>query len=363
MDRAPGHLAAGGRGPRGVAGALCARRGRGPVGLLRLRRHLLRPALVGCGRPSERGQPGSEPVPLCAGEEVAGALLDHHGRGPALPGVAFDHGSRQVSKGRTRTTPVEIAGTAMVTGGTSGIGLAFARALAERGCDLILVARNRQRLDQTAEELRQGYDIAVHTVVADLTDHADVDTVARRLEEETAPVDILVNNAGNGIHTPLTATDMSVHEVALDVMVRAVLLLGGAAGRAMQKRGSGIIINVGSVAGLVAMGSYSAIKSWVNTYSESLSLELEGAGVQVVTLIPGWVRTEFHERASIRTSSIPRFLWLDARRLVEDCLKDVEAGRPRSAPSKRFKVLAWGAQRMPRAVVRRATALIRKGRA
>src|SRR5699024_12594142 len=109
--------------------------------------------------------------------------------------------------------------------------------------------------------------LALHTVVADLTAHADVDMAARRLEDETAPVDILVNNAGNGIHTPLTATDMSVHEVALDVMVRAVLLLGGAAGRAMQKRGSGIIINVGSVAGRVAMGSDSAIKSWADNNS------------------------------------------------------------------------------------------------
>lgn len=268
-----------------------------------------------------------------------------------------------MSKGRTRTTPVAIAGTAMVTGGTSGIGLEFARALAQRGCDLIIVARNRQRLDATAEELRNAFGVAVETIAADLTDHSDIDMLARRLEDDSAPVDILVNNAGNGIHTPLTTTDMRVHEVAMDVMIRAVLLLGGAAGRAMRERGSGIIINVGSVAGLVAMGSYSAIKSWVNTYSESLSLELEGAGVQVMTLIPGWVRTEFHERASIRTASIPRFLWLKADRLVEDCLKDVEAGRTRSTPSKRFKVLAWGAQRMPRAVVRRATALIRKGRA
>lgn len=268
-----------------------------------------------------------------------------------------------MSKGRTRTIPVAISGTAMVTGGTSGIGLEFARALADRGCDLIIVARNRQRLDATAEELRAAHGIAVDTVVADLTDHADVDMIVRRLEDESAPVDILVNNAGNGIHTPLTATDMTAHEVGLDVMIRAVLLLGGAAGRTMRERGSGIIINVGSVAGLVAMGSYSAIKSWVNTYSESLSLELEGAGVQVVTLIPGWVRTEFHQRASIRTSSIPRFLWLKADRLVEDCLRDVEAGRTRSTPSRRFKMIAWGAQRLPRALVRRATALIRKGRA
>lgn len=249
----------------------------------------------------------------------------------------------------------------MVTGGTSGIGLAFARALAARGCDLVLVARNRQRLDATAEELRAAHGIAVHTIVADLGNRGEVETVARRLADASAPVDILVNNAGNGVHTPLTE-DESVHEGAIDVMIRAVLVLGAAAGRAMRARGRGVIINVGSVAGLVAMGTYSAIKSWVNTYSESLSLELEGTGVQVLTLLPGWVRTEFHERAKIRTSAIPGFLWLEADRLVEDCLDDLEAGKTRSVPSRRFKLLVWAAQRFPRALVRRATALIRSGR-
>ena len=266
-------------------------------------------------------------------------------------------------RARRGTAAAAIIGTAMVTGGTSGIGLAFSRALAARGCDLVLVARNRQRLDEVAEELRAAHRIAVETVEADLTDHADTLRVARRLEDETAPVDILVNNAGNGIHTPLTAEDMTVHEVAMDLMVRGVLLLGGAAGRTMKERGRGLIINVGSVAGLVPMGTYSAIKAWVNMYSESLSLELQRDGVQVMTLIPGWVRTEFHDRASIRTSAIPNFLWLESDRLVEDCLRDVEAGKTRSVPSRRFTVIAWAAQRAPRALVRRATALIKKGRA
>lgn len=266
-------------------------------------------------------------------------------------------------KGGTRHAAVPIIGTALVTGGTSGIGLAFARALAARGCALVLVARDRQRLDGVAEELRSEHGIAVETIEADLTDHAETNRVAQRLQDTAAPVDILVNNAGNGIHAPLTVEDMSIHEVSMDLMVRAVLLLGGAAGRTMSARGRGLIINVGSVAGLVPMGTYSAIKAWVNMYSESLSLELRRDGVQVMTLIPGWVRTEFHGRASIRTSAIPNFLWLESDRLVEDCLRDVEAGKTRSVPSRRFKVIAWAAQRAPRALVRRATALIKKGRA
>ncbi|SEE80813.1 SDR family NAD(P)-dependent oxidoreductase [Ruania alba] len=265
-------------------------------------------------------------------------------------------------KGSTHTTPVPITGTALITGGTSGIGLAFARALAARGCDLVLVARNRQRLDERAEELRAAHGIAVHTIVADLSVRSDVDVVARRLEDESAPVDIFVNNAGSGLHAPLTLRDVTVHEQAIDVMLRAVLVLGGAAGRAMEERGTGIIVNVASVASQVAMGNYSAIKAWVATWSESLSLELEGTGVQVLTLMPGWVRTEFHERAKIKTSAIPEFLWLNADRLVADCLADLERGRTWSVPSKRFKVLSWCADHFPRAVVRRATAGIRKGR-
>ena len=122
-------------------------------------------------------------------------------------------------------------------------------------------------------------------------------------------------------------------------MCRTVLVLGGAAGRAMRDRGAGTIINVSSTAGFVTMGSYSAVKAWVTSYSEGLSVELRGTGVQVTALMPGWVRTEFHTRAGIKGSSIPGVLWLDADRLVEDCLRDVARGRPVSIPSKRWKVI------------------------
>ena len=263
----------------------------------------------------------------------------------------------------TADTPSStLSGRALVTGGTSGIGLAFARALAARGCDLVLVARDSVRLDHTAEELRAAHGIAVETQVADLAERKDVDVVARRLADAAAPVDILVNNAGKGVHARLLDADTGEHEHAINLMVRAVLVLGGAAGRAMSTRGHGVIINVASVAGLIAMGGYSAIKSWVSMYSESLSLELAGTGVHVMTLLPGWVRTEFHARAGIRTGSIPTVLWLDADRLVAECLADIERGRTRSVPSRRFKFLAWVAQHMPRPLVRRATSLITKGR-
>jgi uncharacterized protein len=262
----------------------------------------------------------------------------------------------------TAQGPSPLHGRALVTGGTSGIGLSFARALASRGCDLVLVARDEARLAKTAEQLRWRYGVDVETIVADLAERDAVEAVAGRLADTVSPVEILVNNAGKGVHVPLLAEDTSEHERALDLMVRAPLVLGAAAGRAMRARGHGVIVNVASVAGLIPMGSYSAIKSWVRTYSESLSLELDGTGVRVTALLPGWVRTEFHERAGIRASSIPDALWLEADRVVEDCLADVEKGRVRSVPSKRFATLAFLAEHAPRPLVRRATAVIKGSR-
>lgn len=268
-----------------------------------------------------------------------------------------------MSPARTAPDPSSVlTGRALVTGGSSGIGLEFARALADRGCDLVLVARDADRLAHSAEQLRWRYGVDVEVLVADLAQRDQAATVAARLADQAAPVEILVNNAGHGVHSPLLAEDTGEHEQAIDLMIRTVLLLGGTAGRTMAARGHGVVINVSSVAALIPMGAYAAIKSWVYTYSDSLSLELRGTGVQVTTLLPGWVHTEFHERAGIRTGSIPDSLWLEPDRVVTDCLADVERGRSRSVPSTRFKVLAWLAERAPRPAVRRVTAQLVKAR-
>jgi short-subunit dehydrogenase len=251
--------------------------------------------------------------------------------------------------------------TSLVTGGTSGIGAAFARQLAARGDDLVLVARDAARLESSAAELRETYGVAVEVLPADLADRDQVLRVAARLTDPARPVDLLVNNAGFGVHHRLTDPDTAPHEHAIDVMVVAVLLLGGAAGRAMRERG-GAIVNVASTAGFMAMGSYSAIKAWAMTYSESLANELAGTGVTVTALAPGWVRTEFHERASIRTSSIPAPLWLDADRLVAECLADVAAGKVVSIPSKRYRALMWAVRHAPRSAVRAASRTLSSSR-
>lgn len=242
-------------------------------------------------------------------------------------------------------------GTALVTGGTSGIGAAFARALAKRGHDIVLVARSTGPLEEMAAELRAlGRD--VETIVADLSDPDDTARVADRLRDDARPIDVLVNNAGFGLRTRLVTPDVAEHERAFDVMIRAVFVLGAAAAERMRSRGRGAIINVGSVSGETSMNAYSAIKAWVNTYSEVLANELHGTGVTVTDLEPGWVRTQFHQRAELRASSIPGFLWLDADYLVERCLRDADRGRVISIPSARFKVLTWFTRHLPGATMR-----------
>jgi hypothetical protein len=242
--------------------------------------------------------------------------------------------------------------TALVTGGTSGIGAEFARQLAARGDDLVLVARNPDRLAEFATELKDQYGIAVETLSADLGVREEVLQVAARLGSTEQPVDLLVNNAGFGIPGPMATDDTAAQEYGIDVMIKAVLILAGAAGKAMKARRQGQILNVSSTAGFVSMGVYSAIKAWVTAYSEALSGELARHGVTVTALCPGYVRTEFHHRASIRTGSLPGLMWIDLERLVTEALADVAKGKVISIPTRRYKVGIFAARHFPRAAVR-----------
>jgi short-subunit dehydrogenase len=242
-------------------------------------------------------------------------------------------------------------GIALVTGGTSGIGAEFARQLAARGDDLILVARDVKRLDAMAAELAAP-GRRVETIAADLSKPRDTERVAKRLADAAKPVDILVNNAGYGLKTKLVRPDVAEHDDAYAVMVRAVWVLSAAAAPGMIQRGHGAIVNVGSIASQLSMGGYSAMKAWVQTYTESLANELTGTGVTATVLMPGWVRTEFHQRASIKSSSIPDSLWLDAEYLVRQCLRDVDRAKVVSMPSVRYRPLSWLLRHLPRSTVR-----------
>ena len=252
-------------------------------------------------------------------------------------------------------------GVALVTGGTSGIGAAFARLLAARGYDLVLVARSIDRLDEMAAELRAS-GRTVEVLPADLADRNAVARVVERLSDPARPIDLLVNNAGFGIHASLLDADVSEFDRGFEVMCRTVFVLSGAAARGMVHRGSGRIVNVSSTAGFLTMGSYSSIKAWVTSYTESLAVELRGTGVSVTALCPGWVRTEFHDRAGIRSSSIPNFMWLDAEQLVSAALRDVDRGTVISIPTLRYRALIGLARLAPKSAIRSVSGAISSSR-
>ena len=249
---------------------------------------------------------------------------------------------------------------ALITGPTSGIGAGFARRYAADGFDLALVARDTARLGELADALHQKYDTNSEVVIADL---AQADARAAVVERLGRGVHVLVNNAGFGTSGEFWTTDPAVLQAQLDVNVTAVMHLTRAALPSMLAAGSGTVINVASVAGLVSgRGStYSASKAWVVSFSEGLANGLAGTGVSVHALCPGFVHTEFHERAGIE-KPMPEFMWLGVDGVVDDCLGDVAKGKVVVIPGLQYKVLTTAARMVPRNLVRLMTKTVGRGR-
>lgn len=255
----------------------------------------------------------------------------------------------------TSGTVVGMTKWALVTGASAGIGKEFCEQLAARGDNVVLVARRADRLEELKAHLEKRYRVHAEVLAADLANPDDLKRVAERVAQASDPIEVLVNNAGFGLKTAFLDTDVEKEIASVDVMVKAVVVLSHAAGRAMRERGRGAIINVSSVAGFMASGTYSAAKSYVTVFSESLAGQLAGTGVTVTALCPGFTHTDFHASADIdvdKTSAIGKRLWLDADRLVRDCLADVDAGRVISVPGKQYKVATQLLRHVPRSIVR-----------
>jgi uncharacterized protein len=229
---------------------------------------------------------------------------------------------------------------ALVTGATAGLGLGFAEALAARGHDLVLVARDVARLERVAQQLRARHGGAVEVLAADLTDRGQLRRVEERLADAARPVDLLVNNAGFGLKRVFLDNDVEEEQAMLDVLVTAVLRLSHAALGAMVGRGSGGIINVSSVAGWLPRGTYSAAKAYVTQLSVWADLTYRDRGVRAMALCPGFVRTEFHQRMDVGRDAVPSWLWLDTDAVVAAALRDFDRGRSVSVPDARYKVVA-----------------------
>jgi uncharacterized protein len=242
--------------------------------------------------------------------------------------------------------------TALVTGATSGIGLGFARRLASDGHDLVLVARDRERLASVADELsRSGVQCSV--ISADLSVRASLDEVAARITEGSPRVDVLVNAAGFGVGQHFVAGSLDVEQAVIDVMVTAVMRLSHAALPGMVERRRGALINVSSVAGFLPYGSYSAAKAWVTTFTQGIATEVAGSGVRVMAVCPGFVRTEFHDRAGIEIDRSSDTWWLEVDDVVDTALRDLRRGRVISVRGAAYKGLVAGTHLLPRDLVRR----------
>ncbi|NMR19675.1 SDR family oxidoreductase [Cellulomonas fimi] len=242
--------------------------------------------------------------------------------------------------------------TALITGASAGLGLEFAWQLATAHHDLVLVARDSERLERLAAQLHAAAGVHVEVLPADLSERDDVERVAERLRSGERPVGLLVNNAGFAIHQRFVGGDVAREERAFDVMVRAVLVLSHAAAGTMAGRGRGAILNVASVAALMASGTYSAHKAWVRSFTEGLAVELKGTGVSATVLCPGFVHTEFHERGNVDMTSYPEIAWLNADSVVATALADVRRGVVISTPSLRYRVVSGVVRMLPRSAVR-----------
>jgi hypothetical protein len=250
--------------------------------------------------------------------------------------------------------------TALITGASAGLGAEFARQLARRRADLILVARSQDALDTLAAELRSAHGVAVEVLVADLAMENGVTKVADRLRDAADPIDLLVNNAGFGLPLQFADNDIDDEVRHLRVHVEASMRLMHAALQTMRGRG-GRIINVASVAGFISRSTYSACKAWLIGFSRWANTEYSRDGVTVTALCPGFTHTTFHERMGLAVGheGVPAFMWLNAPEVVRAGLRDAALGRSVSIPSLRYKAIVALTRLMPSSLT---SGVARRGR-
>ena len=253
---------------------------------------------------------------------------------------------------------------ALVTGASSGIGREIARRLAADGGDLVLVARDRERLDVLAKELTAAHDgVAAEVLVADLADPAQLAAVEARVADAERPLDLVVNNAGFGTYGTFAELDVEAEQREIAVNVTALVRLTHAALGAMLTRGRGAVLNVSSVAGLQATpgnATYGATKAFVASFGEAVAGELAGTGVTLTTVLPGFTRTEFDQRAGVGGRKIPDAAWMSPEAVAEQALAATRAGRPWLVPGVKNKIMIAAVGPVPRSLMRRLAARVAK---
>jgi short-subunit dehydrogenase len=250
---------------------------------------------------------------------------------------------------------------AVVTGASAGIGAAFAERLARDGYDLVIVARDRERLETRAQQLREGCNVQVEVLPADLTEPSELHIVEAAVAD--AQLDLLVNNAGFGTMGAFADLDAEREEAEIRLNVLALVRLTRAVLPGMIRRRSGAIINVSSLAALQPApynATYGATKAFVNSFTEALYEELRGTGVQVQALCPGFTRTEFQKRAGVDVSRVPSLAWMSPEAVVEASLAGLRRGDLVCVPGLANRMMSQLVSAVPRGVSRRvAGALVR----
>ncbi|WP_454837914.1 SDR family NAD(P)-dependent oxidoreductase [Pseudomonas mohnii] len=232
-------------------------------------------------------------------------------------------------------TSTQSQGTALVTGASSGIGAVYAQRLAARGFDLLLVARDLQRLEEAATQLRAEHGVQVEVLKADLTQKEDVLKLEQRLRSDSS-INLLLNNAGVAADGLLANADTDQLERLIQLNVTTVTRLASAAAASFAKAGRGTIINIASVVALFPErfnATYSASKAYVLSLTQSLNAELDGTGVKVQAVMPGVTRTEIWERSGIDATQIPADMVMEAGEMVDAALSGLDQGELITIPS------------------------------
>lgn len=245
---------------------------------------------------------------------------------------------------------------ALVTGASAGLGAELAAQLAAEGVDLVLVARDGERLERLAARLRADHDSRVEVLAADLTDRDGLDRVAARLAERGSPVDILVNNAGFGVYEGFESSDIADERRMHELLSWAPLRLAHAAVPGMLERGGGWILNIASVAAFTPSGTYSAAKAAAVSLSRSLNARYRRSGVRVTALCPGLLDTEFHARmGEDHLPRLPRIAWADTSRVASEGLRALRGGRAVVVSDRRYRLLRPLIALLPDRLLERAT--------
>jgi short-subunit dehydrogenase len=230
---------------------------------------------------------------------------------------------------------------ALITGASSGLGAEFARQLAQRGANLVLVARDRAALDRLAGELRDRYGCQAEVLVADLLNPRHRRRVESRIVSYDRPIEVLVNNAGFGLPLAFERNEIDDEVKHLRVHVEAPMQLAHAALGVMLERGHGRIINVASVAAFIPRSTYGACKGWLVSFSRWANERYKSRGVTVTAVCPGFTHTNFHERMGLAPGQegVADWMWLEASRVVDEGLRDAARGKAVSVPSWRYAIL------------------------